>query len=244
VARAQGRSGSRNYAALKLPAETRNYVPKLIAVRNIIRDPAAHGLQLAPMANEPYFMPIKLKRPIEARMAAKLAEMSLEDLVALNPGFQRRVIHTGAQDMLLLPADRVETFQFNLHRKGLEKASLQTYAAKKGESLSSIATSFDVSVDWLKEHNPLNLWRGKLTHTQDLVVPRAVASKPVAKPRVSEARPKAAPTLRKHTVRKGETLMKLARLYEVEVTDIKRLNDITDRIKPGMELDIPTAAAG
>jgi len=244
VQRAQGRSGGRDYASLRLPAETRNYVPKLIAVRNIIRDPAAFGVQLAPMANEPYFMPIKLQRPIEARMAAKLAEMSVEDLVALNPGFQRRVIHTDAQDMLLLPTDRVETFQFNLHRQGLEKGSLQTYVAKKGESATHIAAKFDVTVDWLKEHNPLNLWRGKLTRSQDLVVPRAVAAKAAGKPRVSEARPKAASTLRKHTVRKGETLVKLARLYDVDVADIKRLNDIQGRIKPGMELDIPPSVAG
>lgn len=241
VARAQGRRGGGDYSSLRLPAETRNYVPKLIAVRNIIRDPAAYGVRLAPMANEPYFMPVKLKRPIEARMAARLAEMSLEELVALNPGFQRRVLHTDSQDMLLLPADRVETFQFNLHRQGLEKGTLQTYAARKGESLARIATHFNVSVDWLKEHNPLNLWRGKLTRTQDLVVPRAMTAKTAGKVRVSETRPKSVRSVRKHTVRKGETLIKLARLYDVEVGDIQLLNDITDSIKPGMELNIPAA---
>lgn len=244
VQRAQGRSGAQDYASLRLPAETRNYVPKLLAVRNIIREPAAFGVRLAPMANEPYFMPIKLKRPIEARTAAKLAEMSVEELVALNPGFQRRVIHTETQDMLLLPADRVETFQFNLHRQGLEKGSLQTYVAKKGESATLIAARFDVSVEWLKEHNPLNLWRGKLTHSQNLVVPRGVAAKTAGKARVSEARAKAAPALRRHTVRKGETLIKLARLYDVRVADIRRLNNIKDDLRPGMELDIPAPAAG
>ncbi|MEW5771213.1 MAG: transglycosylase SLT domain-containing protein [Pseudomonadota bacterium] len=241
VARALTRHGGKDYAALNLPAETRNYVPKLVAVRNIIQDPAAYGVQLAAIPNEPYFMPIRLKRPIEARTAARLAEMSLEDFTALNPGFQRRVIHTDTRDVLLLPADRVETFQFNLHRQGLDKGTLETYAAKKGESLSRIADRFNISVAWLKEHNPLNLWRGKLTRTQELVVPKAVAAKPAAKVKVSmdSARPRA--VTRKHTVRKGETLMQLARHYNVKVLDIQRLNDITDKIKPGMELDIPAA---
>jgi len=242
VQRAQRRSTAQSYADLRLPAETRNYVPRLIAVRNIIQNPEAFGVRLAPMANEPYFMPIKLKRPIEARTAARLAEMSMEELVALNPGFQRRVIHTETQDMLLLPTDRVETFQFNLHRLGLDKGNLQTYAAKKGESAARIAARFDVTVGWLKEHNPLRLWKGKLTHSQDLVVPRVVAGKSSGKDRLTQAQPGTSPALRTHTVRAGETLTKLAQHYDVKADEIKRLNDIEGQITPGMELHIPASA--
>lgn len=239
VQRAQKRSRNQDYAHLRLPNETRNYVPKLLAVRNVIRNPEAFGITLAPMANEPYFMPIKLKQPIEARTAAKLAEMRLDDLLALNPGFQRRVIHTDTQNMLLLPTDRLEIFQFNLHRQGLEKGSLQTYAAKKGESAAHIAAKFDVTVAWLKEHNPLRLWKGRLTQSQNLVVPRVMASKTAGKARLSQVQSDTSSTLRTHTVQKGETLTKLARLYDVDVAEIKRLNGIEDRIVPGMELDIP-----
>jgi membrane-bound lytic murein transglycosylase D len=243
VGRALARSNSKDFASLRLPTETRHYVPKLVALRNIVRNPAAFGIQLDPMANEPYFMPVSLKRPIEARTAARLAEMSLDDFAALNPGFQRRVIHTDTRGVLLLPADKVETFQFNLHRQGLEKGTLQPYAAKKGESVANIAAKFNVSVEWMKDHNPIKPTRGKLTQTQELVVPKAVASRISGKRHASvesgEQRGKQRHTLRKHTVRKGETLAKLARHYKVKVADIQRLNDISDRIKPGMELDIP-----
>lgn len=215
-----------------------------MAVRNIVKDPAGFGVQLDPMANEPYFMPVSLKRPIEARTAARLAEMSLEELAALNPGFQRRVIHTDTRGVLLLPADRVETFQFNLHRQGLEKGSLQPYAARRGESVAHIARKFNVSVEWLKEHNPIKPAHGKLTKTQELVVPKVAASKTSEKARVSVKAGKQPAALRKHTVRKGETLVKLARLYDVEVADIRRLNDLVEQLKPGMELDIPARAAG
>lgn len=244
VQRAQARSGSKDFASLKLPTETRHYVPKLVALRNIVLDPESFGIQLDPMANEPYFMPVSLKRPIEARTAARLAEMSMDEFAALNPGFQRRVIHTDSRGVLLLPADRVETFQFNLHRQGLEKGSLQPYAARKGESVARIAAQFNISVEWLKEHNPIKPSRGKLTKTQELVVPKVAAASLPPKARVSAKNGKQPIALRKHKVRKGETLVKLARHYKVQVSDIRRLNDITDHIKPGMELDIPASAAG
>ncbi|MEW6677078.1 MAG: transglycosylase SLT domain-containing protein [Pseudomonadota bacterium] len=241
VQRAVARNG-RSYANLKLPTETRHYVPKLLAVRNIVMDPESFGIQLDPMANEPYFMPVSLKRPLEARTAARLAEMSLDEFTALNPGFQRRVIHTDTRGVLLLPADKVETFQFNLHRQGLEKGSLQTYAARKGESVDRIASRFNVSVAWLKEHNPIKPYKGKLTQTQNLVVPQVAASLPSAeRARVTTKSGKPAATLRKHTVRRGDTLIKLAQIYNVPVSDIRRLNENSDRLKPGMELDIPAA---
>ncbi|MCP5277336.1 MAG: transglycosylase SLT domain-containing protein [Thiobacillus sp.] len=244
VQRAMTRSGGKNFASLRLPTETRHYVPKLVAVRNIVLDPVNYGIQLDPMANEPYFMPVNLKRPIEARTAARLAEMSVDEFAALNPGFQRRVIHTDTRGVLLLPADRVETFQFNLHRQGLDKGTLQPYAALKGESVARIAQKFNVTVEWLKEHNPIKPARGKLTKTQELVVPKVAISKTPPKARVSAKAGKQPIALRKHTVRKGETLGKLARLYDVEVADIQRLNDLDERISPGMELDIPASAAG
>jgi membrane-bound lytic murein transglycosylase D len=242
VQRAVARGG-RQYASLRLPTETRHYVPKLVAVRNIIQDPERFGIQLDPMANEPYFMPISLKRPIEAHTAARLAEMSLDEFTALNPGFQRRVIHTDTQGVLLLPADRVETFQFNLHRQGLEKGSLQTYAAKKGESLAGIAQRFNISVAWLKEHNPIKPRNGRLTSTQEMVVPKLATTPSTPKARVSSKGDTPRTAMRKHTVRRGETLMNLARHYNVRVSDIQKLNDIKDRLQPGMELNIPADAA-
>ncbi len=244
VLRAMARSHTRTFSKLKLPTETRHYVPKLVALRNIVKQPENYGIQLDPMANEPYFMPVSLKQPIEARTAAQLAEMSLEDFDALNPGFQRRVIHTDTRGVLLLPADRVETFQFNLHRKGLDKGTLESYPAKRGESVANIANKFHVSVDWLKAHNPIKPAHGKLVKTQELVVPKVASLNTPAKARVSVKAGKQTAAMRKHTVRPGETLSKLAQQYQVRVSDIQRLNDITDQLKPGMELEIPARIAG
>ena len=244
VARAQSRGRGKDYASIKLPNETRNYVPKLVAVRNIVQDPQRFGLELEAVANEAYFMQVTLSRPMEARQAAKLAEMGLEEFLSLNPGFHRRVIYSDSRNVLLLPADRVESFQFNLQRQGGDK-HLQTYAAKPGESASGIAARFGVSLDWLKEYNPLKLHRGKVAKAKTLVVP--VAGNAVPAPARNSVKPlKAAgaerPVMRTHTVRKGDTLARVAKLYNVKVADIRRWNEHAEPLMPGSKLAIPVIA--
>lgn len=244
VARAQSRNGGGGYAGIKLPTETRHYVPKLIAVRNILQDPQRFGLNVDSIANEPYFMQVNLSRPMEARSAARLAEMDLEEFLSLNPAFQRRVIHTDTRGVLLLPADRVETFQFNLHRQGKDKG-LQSYQARRGEKASGIAAKFGVTLEWLKEHNPLNLYRGKVAQPQTLLVP--MAGKGETKPALATGKPlKTAaagkPAMRTHRVRKGDTLSRVAKLYKVKVADIRRWNQDAEVLKPGTLLAIPATA--
>ena len=239
VARAQSRHKGNNddYANLKLPTETRHYVPKLIAVRNIVLDPQHFGINLGEVANEPYFMQVKLSQPMEARQAARLADMNLDEFLSLNPGFQRRVIHTETRGVMLLPTERVETFQFNLHRQGVDKLSLRPYQASRGESASKIAAQFGVTLDWLKVHNPVKLYRGKVAKAQTLLVPTTAQA--VGNPKIQSVARAKRPNMRTHTVRKGDTLDRVAKLYSVQVTDIRRWNETSEPLKPGATLEIP-----
>lgn len=172
--RAQGLSTA--YAALPLPTETRHYVPKLLAVRNLVRDPQTAGISLQAMANEPYFVQVKISQPMPTRQAAKLADISMDEFLALNPAFQRRVIHTDTRGVLLLPADKVEIFHHNLQKKATQRDGLQVYQGRKGESVNGIAGRFGVTPQWLKEHNPLKSSRGKLVTDQVLYVPMPAKS--------------------------------------------------------------------
>ena len=181
IARNKAKGLDTDYASLNLPAETRHYVPKLLAIRNIIRQPERYGIALESIANEPYFMQVALKHPMEAKHAAKLAEMDLDGFLSLNPGYQRKVIHTDTPGMLLLPADKVETFHYNLQRAG-DRNQLQEYQAKRGEAATAIANKFGVTLAWLKEHNPIKLWRGKVANTQTLVVPASTGKSTQARP--------------------------------------------------------------
>lgn len=178
IARNRARGLSTAYAALPLPTETRHYVPKLLAVRNLVRDPQTAGISLLAMANEPYFVQVKINQPMQTRQAAKLADISMDEFLALNPAFQRRIIHTDTRGVLLLPADKVDVFHQNLHRRAPHRDSLQVYQGRKGESVNSIAGRFGVTQEWLKEHNPLKLSRGRLVTDQVLYVPMPAKSAP------------------------------------------------------------------
>jgi membrane-bound lytic murein transglycosylase D len=114
VARNRASGKKARYETLSLPDETRLYVPKLQALKNIIANPQAFGIELAPLANDPYFVTIKNTRDIDARVAAKLAEIPLAEFRALNPGHNRSIIPGGDKSFIVLPADRAEAFERNL----------------------------------------------------------------------------------------------------------------------------------
>jgi len=243
VARAQSRGAGSDYASIRLPQETRNYVPKLVAVRNIIQEPDRFGINLETLPNEPYFLQVKLKHPMEARQAARMAEMDLEDFLILNPAFNRRVIFTETQNVLLLPTDKVETFQFNLHQKGSQHR-LQSYAAKRGENANSIAAKFGVSLAWLKEYNPLKLFKGKVAQTQTLVVPmvKVTPAADTSSVKITRNTPAKRPVMRTHTVRKGDTLARVAKIYKVKIADIRQWNENAEPLRLGSKLSIPVAS--
>jgi len=100
-----------------MPAETRNYVPKLQAVKNIVANPQQFGLNLPQIDNQPYFATVEKTKDMDLAVAAKLAEVSIDEFKALNPQFNRPVI-TGAEQQILLPKANVEKFYANLASVG------------------------------------------------------------------------------------------------------------------------------
>jgi membrane-bound lytic murein transglycosylase D len=246
IARNRAQGLATDYDHLSLPTETRHYVPKLLAVRNLILNPDRYNIALDTIPNSPYFMQVNLSQPMEAKTAAALAEMGMDEFLALNPAYRRKVIYTDTPGMLLIPADRIDTFHFNLQRTGKDNSYLRTYQAKRGESLQRIADSFNVSLQWLKDHNPVNLFRGKLTTTEKLVLPApssvaqvgAVSPKPIEQSKQPGKSVKSTPMARTHTVRKGDTLTKLARKYGVKLADLRQLNR-SKRLMPGDTVILP-----
>jgi membrane-bound lytic murein transglycosylase D len=103
-----------SYSELSMPNETRYYVPKLQALKNIISNPDAFNSQLPHIGNHPYFQSVDLKHDIDVALAAKLAEVPLEDFKALNPAASRSVIFASGTPQILLPWDNVAIFLNNL----------------------------------------------------------------------------------------------------------------------------------
>ncbi|NLC37541.1 MAG: transglycosylase SLT domain-containing protein, partial [Alcaligenaceae bacterium] len=145
-----------DYRALKMPEETRNYVPKLQAFKNIIAEPQKYGITLPPINNTPYFTTVKKKENIDVNVAAQLAEITLDEFRELNPSHNRPIIKVDDEAEILLPADKADIFMANLKAYQGRLSSWSTYRSKKGESYTAIARKFGMPVEQLRSVNGLN----------------------------------------------------------------------------------------
>ena len=214
-----------DYASLPMPAETRHYVPKLQALKNIITNPEPFGIDIGPIPNQPYFASVTKLRDIDVQLAARLAEMPVEEFIALNPGFSRPIIRAAVTPRIVLPADKVDVFHDNLEAYGDKSlVSWKTYYPKQGETFESIAKKHGMTVGQLKEVN------GIAPRTKSpprlLVVPGTQTS--IRKLPIMYAPPIPVTTRRLfHSVKPGETLTSIANKYRVSAEDLKRWNGVS-----------------
>ena len=144
------------YENLKMPRETRNYLPKLQAVKNIITNPALPSFTLEDIPNQPYFTAVSTPEHIDMEVAAQLAEMSVDDFRSLNPGHTRPVIMSNGSRTVLLPVDKAGIFSANLKGYDQPLVSWQTYTLMKNESPDSVAAKFGITPARLREINGIN----------------------------------------------------------------------------------------
>jgi membrane-bound lytic murein transglycosylase D len=143
-----------DFPSLSMPAETRNYVPKLQALKNIFGNPRLMAeLGLPALENQPYFATVDPGKPIDIKTAARLAGMPVSEFVALNPGHNRPVITPDCP--VVIPADKLETFQANLENHDAPLSRWQAYTVKPGERLEKLAPRFGISAAELREVNGL-----------------------------------------------------------------------------------------
>jgi len=160
-----------DYESLNLPPETKNYVPKLQAIKNLMTNPGNYGLNIQTIANTPYFAKVAAPAQIDSHLAAKLAEISDEEFLALNPSFNRPVITNENKNLeLLLPILSAQTFRTNLENYNKPLVSWKTYFAKKGERLEKIADKFGIHVSKLRDVNDLPT-QSKIKKTATILVP-------------------------------------------------------------------------
>ncbi|MDD5328699.1 MAG: LysM peptidoglycan-binding domain-containing protein [Sulfuricella sp.] len=240
-----------DYFSLKMPDETRNYLPKLMAVKQIVMDPAAHNVELASIPNRPYFSSVITTQHIDLAVAARLAGMPLHEFVSLNPAYNRPVINAKGSRALLLPVDKADTFASNLESYDKPLASWKSYTLSRGDKLDSVARKFSTSVAHLKEINGISK-RYRLAVGQTLLVPLGAGNEGAAlifndvRPVVESEEPAQSSALSRlvHGVRKGETLADIAKRYKVSAAQIRSLNNLkTSRLSRGMKLVIRQEAA-
>jgi membrane-bound lytic murein transglycosylase D len=162
-----------DYSHLKMPGETSSYVPKLQALKNIIAQPELFGIQLEAIPNQAYFGTVDKPADMDVTIAASLAEIPMEELIALNPAYNRPVMPANKGSPLLVPADKVDIFRANLLRHEGEDKSLnnwETYSLKKGEKLDAVAAHHGISVVRLRQINGITA-RTKIGPGHTLLVP-------------------------------------------------------------------------
>lgn len=241
------------YTDLKMPDETANYVPKLMAVRNIIANPAAFGVTLADLPNKPHFVAIENTRHMDVKIVALLAETPVDELLRLNPGFIRPVIAQKDDRKLVLPADKVEAFQRNLASYDKPLLNWQPYVTRPGEAFDKIARLFSISVAELKDINDIAA-KDRAMRGQTILVPKAdhldvsdrqtlaaLTANRAAEPvdRGQNDKPHAVPLNLAHRVGKGDTVFSIAQRYKLTVAQLVALNGIKgNHLKVGDTLKI------
>ena len=172
IRRNKSRGKPTDYWHLDLPRETRNYVPKLLALAEIFENPKDYGLSLTPIDNEPVFASVNVGGQIDLAQAAELAGIKMEDLYQLNPGFNRWATDPSGPHRIVVPISKKERFQNSLETlPSAQRVAWLRHTIKSGETLSHIANKYDVSVDTLKTLN--NIHGSTIRAGKTIIVPQA-----------------------------------------------------------------------
>jgi len=243
IARNQRLGLPAEYASLRMPFETQNYVPKLQAVKNIVMKPEAFALALPQVANHPYFLSVSITRDIDVALAARLADLPLDDFKSLNPQMNKPVILAAGTPYVLLPYDNADRFVHALEAHKGPMASWTAWVAPKTLRPADVAKQVGMSETQLREVNripPRMLVKGGST----LLVPRsqqrtADVSSHIADNAMMSLAPDA-PPLRRMTIKAGkkDTVASVARRYRVGAAQVAQWNDVGAgaAFKPGQQI--------
>ncbi len=251
-----------DFFSLNLRAETRDYVPKLLAISRIVRNPEAYGLTFAAIPNQPFFEVVDPGHQVKLEEAAKLAGISREDMFALNPGYNRMTTPPHGPHRLLLPIPSAQVFRQAMLDQAVAGESTIAVAAiapppevrhnvRRGETLSVISRRYGVSMASVKEANGL---RGSVIQPgQSLLIPAAAGPTAtlaaLAAPREDitsqlpeHQRPAATQKRKVYVVKSGDTLWAVARKNHVSVPSLAAANGLSSKagLIAGARLEIPS----
>jgi membrane-bound lytic murein transglycosylase D len=244
----QGAGRPIDFWNLKLPKETRAYVPKLLAMKRLVADPESNGLVFSPIPNQPYFARVDTKGQIDLRVAAEVAGVTAEEVYELNPAYHRWATDPAGPHLLLLPVDGAQVFTQNIGQlTDDERMHATHYSVHHGDSVASLARKFHTTVNVIRELNELPT--GPLTVGMDLRVPSANVELPpkvvLAAARV-DGRVRSARRPHLHVVRQGDSLWAIARRTGMDVNKLAAMNGMHpgDTLRAGQRLRLSRSGRG
>lgn len=234
------------HIAPNLPQETRTYVPRLLAIAALVADPAAYGITLPEIDNEPTFAVINIGGQIDISLAAELAGLETDRVYELNPGLNRWATDPDGPHRLLMPTDALLTFTTGLAQLGeRERVRWTRHRIRNGQTLIHIARQYGTTPEVLRQVNDI---RGNTIRAgQHLMVPHAVKDLTAytqsveARSERRQNQPRSGQRY-EHAVQPGETLWAIARRYSVSTRELARWNSMApgDLLSIGQKLVVWT----
>lgn len=233
-----------DFWSLDLPKETRAYVPKLLALADIVKRPDEFGIKLYEIENQSVLTKVDIGSQLDLAKAAQLADLTLGELQRLNPGFNRWATDPDGPHYLLLPASKVDNFNTGLAKlTDKERLAWQRYKIKNGDSLIKIANKFDTNVHLIQQVN--NIKGSQIRAGKYLLIPVATQSLDSYilsqdQRLASKQNRTRAGTKINYKVKSGDTLWDIANAHKVSSRSIAKWNGMApkDFIKPGQTLVI------
>ena len=221
-----------DYLSINMPAETRNYVPKLHAVRNIIARPEVYGLTLTPIENHPYFVSVPIQRDIDAALASRLAGLPIDEFKALNPSMNKPVILAAGTPQVLLPYDNASLFAHNLAEHKGPLASWTAWVVPRTMRPADAAREVGMNESTLREVNHIPP-KMLVKAGSALLVPRSQhrtqdVSESVADNAMMALAPDV-PPLKRMTLKAGkrDTVAMIAKRYRVKPQQVADWNKVS-----------------
>jgi len=226
------------YYSLRLPKETKNYVPKLFAIKNIISNPEKYGLNLPNIKNKPYFEYIEVTKNIDTQLIARLAEISMEEFQLLNPQHKRPVINIkNISQKINLPHQNIHIFNYNFYSYDKPLSNWVAYKPKRKERVAHVAKKFGIDRKILIQVNRLER-RKSFRKNSTILIPNKDAITTYFPTNVNELYNYS--SIITHKIKPGQTLSHISDKYNISVRDIKEFNELrSDKIIIGDKLDIP-----
>lgn len=230
---------------LPIPRETKVYVPRFLALAEIIKNPGRYKVELPSIPYLPYFEEVNIGSQIDLNHAAKLAGISYKELIKLNPGFNRWTTAPYKPFKLLIPTEKVEHFNNNLaHVPEEKRVSWTKHVVKQGDNLNSIANRYHTTVTLIKQLNQLK--SNSVNLNQSLMLPNAKNTTVVAKKGKIQPIPIeqkiTTPSNRRviHIIQEHDTYQKLQKMYGASEKEIQLWNKLASNqpLKKGQQLII------
>lgn len=233
-----------DFWSLDLPRETRAYVPKLLAIADIVKRPDDFNIKLFQIKDKPVISAVDIGSQIDLAKAAELAGLTLKELQHLNPGYNRWATDPKGPHYLVLPNHKVDTFKEGLSKLSQkDRLAWQRYQIKSGDSLGKIAQKFNTDINVIKQVN--NISGTQIRAGKHLLIPVAAKSLDEyilsSEQRLAKTQNKARGAEKLiHTVKSGDTFWDISRAYGVNYKQLAKWNGMAprDTLKLGQKLVI------